>query len=418
MPTSTPPNTNDVSLTQFELLAPLSRQEQAIAEALIGYRFKRPEWLALALTHSSATTAQGLNNERIEFLGDSILGLVVAEYLIHTRPTAPEGDLTRFRSMVVNTHTLAKVMRSLMAFVLDSEYRQVFTDDSAVAGDLVHEGHGTEDSKLLRRISMRALLRLGRGIPANKELPSRIWANMFEAIVGAIYLDSGLAEARDFVLRMLDSSIAAVTAPGIETNHKSLLQHVTQKYLGGAVRYQIIGQSGPDHEKVFEIQVKILDYSFPAARGKSKREAEQAAANLALTVLAADWETHVVNGLQLPEELLLYLPSEPATVAAGDDLQAAVSAERRALAAAIIEPTSEGTRRGPVVRLEPHRTGATPRVDAGAEGVRSDALRVEGLRPESKTETARADSHHKATAKAQAGKASGRRKKSRSRRKR
>ncbi|MGH7144616.1 MAG: ribonuclease III family protein, partial [Planctomycetota bacterium] len=292
----------------YDLLEPLRRPEQAVAEALIGYRFNHAEWLTLALTHSSATTANGLNNERIEFLGDSILGLVVAEHLVRTQPGAPEGDLTRYRSMVVNTHTLAKVMRGMIAFMLDGEYREAFGSDGPADAELVHDAHDAEEPRLLRRVSMRSLLRLGRGIPTNKELPSRIWANMFEAIVGAIYLDAGLPEARSFVMRMLEGPITSVSAPGIETNHKSLLQHITQKFLAGSVRYQVTGQSGPDHEKVFEIQVKIQDRGFAPARGKSKREAEQAAACLALNALAADWERYVTNGLAAPQELSIYAP--------------------------------------------------------------------------------------------------------------
>ncbi|HTL52502.1 MAG TPA: ribonuclease III domain-containing protein [Planctomycetota bacterium] len=419
----------------LELLAPLTRAEQSVAEALIGHRFSKPEWLALALTHSSATNASGLNNERIEFLGDSILGLVVAEHLVRTKPSAPEGELTRYRSMVVNTHTLAEVMRGMLAFMEEDEFQQVFgatgrgnepigpeggSAHATHASHGVHGAHGSqgghgshshEDGRTLRRVSMRSLLRLGRGIPANKELPSRIWANMFEAIAGAIYLDAGLDESRRFVMRMLEPMILSVTSPGIETNHKSLLQHITQKFLGGSVRYLVAGQSGPDHEKIFEIQVKVHDHLFDTAQGKSKREAEQAAALLALQALANDWGRFVINGMPRPSELLTY---ETSSVLSEVD-EAEVEEAGKAPAYGLSIPGSEVKvghalivrdhhRRTPLVRLEPRSEPTeTERAPASSDFLSAE---IEGL--EADTAAPKPAAGHKAA---------GARKKRRSRRK-
>ncbi|HWJ02548.1 MAG TPA: ribonuclease III [Verrucomicrobiae bacterium] len=206
--------------------------------------------LHLALTHPSyafenPTKAQE-HNQRLEFLGDAILDFIVGEYLYHRFTGKSEGELTKMRAAVVNEHTLA---RRALSFSL---------------GNYLLLGKGEEQSG-------------GRGRPS-------ILADALEAVIGAVYLDRGLEETQEFVIGQLRAEIDEV-AHGNYGDYKTALQEKVQKR-EGQVNYQILAESGPDHNKRFVAGVFLGGQLLAQGEGRTKKEAEQAAAQLAL----ADWK--------------------------------------------------------------------------------------------------------------------------------
>lgn len=212
----------------------------------IGYLFNDPTLLERALTHPSATNEDHRDNERMEFLGDSVVNLCVAEALYERYPCWTEGDLTQVKSTVVSTTGLARAGESL---------------------------------------GLRDVARFGKGLPAQLPLPASVYANLFEAVAAAVYQDGGLAAARSFVLRVLGPEMFVVAENGGEPNPKSQLQQVAQKHWAVTPSYCVLSTSGPDHDKVFEICARIGERRFPPGTGRSKKEAEQCAARHALEVL-------------------------------------------------------------------------------------------------------------------------------------
>jgi ribonuclease-3 len=229
------------------------------------YKFKDASLLTLALTHSSLAyesngegAAQvGADNERLEFIGDAVLGLVVAEELYRRFPTLREGDLTRLRASLVSSRNLAQVAS---------------------------------------RIQLGPMLRLGRGEEhSGGHKKPALLANALEAVIAAMYLDGGLAPARDFIHRHIvepaEDGIAVVlhsTEPfsGAIGDYKSALQERLQASGAGQPRYVLTDQSGPDHQKQFRVEVRVADgagghLALAAAEGTTKKSAEQEAARLA-----------------------------------------------------------------------------------------------------------------------------------------
>ncbi|MBE7464022.1 MAG: ribonuclease III [Planctomycetes bacterium] len=215
----------------------------------IGYCFQRPELLERALTHPSSTAEEHTDNERMEFLGDAVVNLCVGQALYERYPHWNEGKLTQVKSAVVSTVCLARAGESL---------------------------------------GLRDVGRLGKGLPVDEPLPPSVYANLFEAVAAAVYLDSGLEAARAFVLRILGAELRAVAENGCETNYKSTLQQLAQKYVNMTPHYRMINATGPDHGKTFEVVAVIGQRRFPPGMGKSKKEAEQAAARRALEVLKVE----------------------------------------------------------------------------------------------------------------------------------
>ncbi|MCX7805304.1 MAG: ribonuclease III, partial [Planctomycetota bacterium] len=215
----------------------------------IGYRFRDVAILSLALTHSSSVTEPGADNERLEFLGDAVVGLAVGEELYRRFPDWDEGELTQVKSEVVSTARLAERAKAL----------------------------GIKDH-----------MRLGKGFRAGEEIPASVYANMFESIAGGIYLDGGLEEARKFVLSSLMPVIEEESRRAGALNYKARLQRKAQKICGAAPRYMVVGQRGPDHEKIFEVRACVGGRTFPPANGRTKKEAEQAAAAAALAAMEAE----------------------------------------------------------------------------------------------------------------------------------
>lgn len=220
-------------------------------EGRVGYRFENPDLLLQALTHSSIKTIDQPCNERMEFLGDSILGLIITEFLFNFFGDRTEGELTQIKSVVVSTNALAA--ESL-------------------------------------RLELDMAFQVGKGVTNRKELPPSLLANVFEAVVGAIYLDGGLEVARDFCLRNLYHQIVAVNQNRHPLNYKSLLQQHLQKHDGKTPTYKVIDESGPDHSKVFTVQAMVGRRTLGVGQGSNKKEAEQSAAEDSLTLLEVDLE--------------------------------------------------------------------------------------------------------------------------------
>jgi len=211
----------------------------------IDYRFQDPQLLLQALTHSSIKTPDNPSNERLEFLGDSVLGLVMTEFLYNFFQDLDEGDLTQIKSVVVSTSALA------------------------------------EESE---RLHLGDFYNVGRGVTRRKKLPQSLLANVFEAVVAAIYRDSGLENARRFILRNLYHHVLAVFSNRSPRNYKSLLQQWAQKELNITPTYRVVSEKGPDHLKYFEVMAVIGKKNYKAGGGRSKKDAEQIAARESLAV--------------------------------------------------------------------------------------------------------------------------------------
>ena len=217
-------------------------------EEKLGYTFENPALLENALTHSScANESRGKlqSNERLEFLGDSILGMVVADHLYRNHPDLPEGELTRVRAALVCEESLVEVAEEL------------------------HLGE---------------YLRLGKGEEAGggRKRPS-IQADAVEAVLAAVYLDGGIGSARKIVRRyILCREIEGLNSP---RDYKTALQELVQRESGQVLKYRLTGEEGPDHNKRFFVEVDLNGSTVGAGTGHSKKEAEQMAAKAAIAKL-------------------------------------------------------------------------------------------------------------------------------------
>ncbi|MCA9074417.1 MAG: ribonuclease III [Planctomycetaceae bacterium] len=218
----------------------------AECEDVLEYEFRSSELLQQALTHASIARTRSDSNERLEFLGDAILGSVVCEELFNRYPDSPEGELTRIKSVLVSRSTCAKVTHKL---------------------------------------ALDEFLFLGKGLTNGARIPGSIAAAVLEAVIGAMYLDGGRDVARDFILRCLDDLIPRVAESTAGVNYKSLLQQLAQRSHGQTPVYQVLDEKGPDHSKCFQVSAAIGERNYAAAWGPSKKEAEQLAAKNALVQL-------------------------------------------------------------------------------------------------------------------------------------
>ena len=223
-------------------------------EQKIGYTFRDRALLENALTHSSYANEHRekgvLSNERLEFLGDSILGLVVADHLYRTRPDLPEGDLTRIRAALVCENSLVDVAREL---------------------------------------DLGSYLKLGKGEDSGggRRRPS-IQADAVEAMLAAVYLDGGIGQVRKLIHALILGHEKEKTAAG--RDYKTALQELVQRESGQVLVYSLVGESGPDHAKVFSMEVLLNGRSIGTGEGHSKKEAEQAAARAAVERLVPGHE--------------------------------------------------------------------------------------------------------------------------------
>ncbi|HEY7311657.1 MAG TPA: ribonuclease III [Gemmataceae bacterium] len=223
-------------------------------QSAIGYRFRQPDLLRSALTHASGANTRLASNERMEFLGDSVLGLITCEQLYLRFPDYQEGDLTKIKSVVVSRRTCARFSKAL---------------------------------------NLGDYLFLGKGMHLHTAVPASLLADVYESLVAAIYLDGGLEAARTFILRHLGPEIEEVAEGAHGGNFKSLLQQVAQREFNATPQYHLLDEKGPDHSKCFKIAAVIGRHTYAGAWGRNKKEAEQRAAMNALAQ---------VNGEPVPFE--------------------------------------------------------------------------------------------------------------------
>jgi len=217
------------------------------AQAVLGITFNDAQLLKESLTHASIAENRLCSNERMEFLGDAVLDLVVCAELYRRFPTLLEGDLTKIKSAVVSRRTCAEVARET---------------------------------------GLAELLIIGKGISSRDEMPSSLAAAVYESIVAAIYLDGGIEPARAFIERQIRPLLADVRrSPIFGRDHKSALQERLQGQGRSLPTYRISSESGPDHQKVFHVDVRIDGQVAATGSGRTKKDAEQEAARLALATL-------------------------------------------------------------------------------------------------------------------------------------
>ncbi len=224
----------------------------ACAQELIGHEFSDPELLRTALTHASIADRRLDSNERLEFLGDAILGMVVCYELYRRFGDWLEGDLTKVKSVIVSRRICARI-----------------ADETGLTGHLI----------------------LGNGISGSASLPTSVRAAVIEAVIGATYIDGGLEAAQRFILAAVTPHIDRCAASQTHDNFKSVLQQLAQRCLSATPQYEALDEQGPDHSKCFEIAVVLNGERYPSAWGPSKKEAEQEAARIALDIIEAEYGT-------------------------------------------------------------------------------------------------------------------------------
>lgn len=215
-------------------------------ESLLEYHFQVPQLLEEALTHSSQAEDRLASNERMEFLGDSVLSLVICRALFEQFPDYQEGDLTKLKSMIVSRKSC---------------------------------------SEITSRLGLIEYIRVGKGTDLGRALTGSIAAGVLEAVIAAIYLDGGLEAAQRFILSAFGEIITAANACEHQENFKSMLQQYCQRNMDGTPTYELLDEKGPDHNKCFEVAVVIRHRRYPSAWSVTKKEAEQRAARNALVEL-------------------------------------------------------------------------------------------------------------------------------------
>lgn len=212
-------------------------------EEILGYQFGNPDVLLAALTHASGADSRTGSNERLEFLGDSVLSLVICDYLFERYPELLEGELTKIKSVVVSRRTCAKISRAMR---------------------------------------LDRFLVLGRGMAAQASLPVSVLAAVFESLIAAIYKDGGFEAARTFIVDKMKAELDKAASGHHGGNYKSVLQQLSQKEFGAIPLYEVLSERGPDHSKSFRVSAVIGDRHFAPAWGRNKKEAQQRAAMNAL----------------------------------------------------------------------------------------------------------------------------------------
>ncbi len=224
----------------------MDRKDLQRIEQIIDYHFSEPTLLEWAFYHASSVDDRILSNERLEFLGDAVLGLIICEALYERFPAYLEGDLTKIKSVLVSRRTCAKVIKEL----------------------------GLQD-----------FLMVGKGMSGSRSITGSLSSALLEAVVAAIYEDGGLAAAKKFVLASFGPMIERADAGQAHGNYKSLLQQHAQQRLGVTPVYNLLDEKGPDHDKCFEAEAVIAERHFSSGWGTNKKEAEQKAAYNALVEL-------------------------------------------------------------------------------------------------------------------------------------
>ncbi|MEX0876046.1 MAG: ribonuclease III [Phycisphaerales bacterium] len=214
------------------------------AQKMLGHEFKNPDLFELALRHASISDSRLDSNERLEFLGDAILGMIVCERIFLRFPNYLEGEMTKIKSLAVSRRICAKVAIEL---------------------------------------GLDELIVVGKGMQTQSKLPQSLAAAVLEAVIAAIYLDGGMAPVRAFLEPLLDPLLDDAVRSGHQHNFKSVLQQHVQRTMGVSPNYRILDEKGPDHAKAFHIAVELGGEQFGACWGESKKAAEQHAALKALS---------------------------------------------------------------------------------------------------------------------------------------
>jgi ribonuclease-3 len=211
----------------------------------LGYEFQDKKLIIEALTHKSYK--QPYDNERLEFLGDAVLDLIVGEYLYKKFRTSDEGKLSKIRASLVNETGFDKLARALRL------------GDYILLSNAEENNGGREKSSLL--------------------------SNAFEAIMGAIYLEAGLKTVQEIAIKLIEENHKEISLDSLFRDFKTTLQELTQAQFGVTPEYRVLASRGPDHQKEFEVGVYIEDKEYARAKGKSKKIAQQEAAKEAVTML-------------------------------------------------------------------------------------------------------------------------------------
>ncbi len=215
-------------------------------ESILGHTFQNRETIERAMRHASVCDSRLESNERLEFLGDAVLGLLACQRIYELYPGLLEGEMTKIKSTVVSRRTCAR---------------------------------------LADKLGLADHIEVGKGMQASGELPRSLGAAALEAVIAAVYVDGGLQAARNFLCPLLDPVIRDAASSGHQQNFKSVLQQHAQQAVGQTPTYKILDEKGPDHAKAFRISVELDGRRFEACWGQSKKQAEQAAALIALREL-------------------------------------------------------------------------------------------------------------------------------------
>lgn len=236
-----------------ELRGQISENSPASLAEVLGIKFNNPKILEQALLHSSyanenPTLDSYAHNERLEFLGDAILGFVICDYLFTNFPSYPEGELTKIKSLVVSKPVLAQIARKLNL------------------GNYLILGHG-------------------EGMTGGRKRDS-ILSNALESLFGAIYLDQGIEPTRKFIIGLLQEAILRPLLTKEHHDYKTLLQEYSQRHHKVPPKYRIVNEKGPDHAKIYSSEVLLANVVKGSGQGSSKKEAEQNAAKIAYELIA------------------------------------------------------------------------------------------------------------------------------------
>jgi ribonuclease-3 len=226
-----------------KVLVMISDEMLAQCQEMLGYKFKKIELLTQALTHTSAANTRRESNERMEFLGDAVLGFTICNILFRKYTDLDEGDMTKIKSAVVSRNTC---------------------------------------NEIIRETELGMFVIMDRPVRSLRDVPDSIAACLIEAIIGAIYLDGGMRNAEKFIRTQFQPHIDQAMASSHQKNYKSLLQQHVQRLGNNPPEYVILDEQGPEHCKCFEIGIMIDGKHLACAWGRSKKLAEQAAAMRAL----------------------------------------------------------------------------------------------------------------------------------------
>lgn len=216
---------------------------RAKAQKAIGYQFKDIDLLDLSLRHASISESRLDSNERLEFLGDAILGMIACERIYNLYPNYLEGEMTKIKSLAVSRKICAKIAIDM---------------------------------------GLDQLILVGKGMKTQAKLPQSLAAAVLESMIAAVYIDGGMDAVRGFLEPQLDPLLEEAVNSGHQHNFKSVLQQHAQRAMGASPNYRIMDEKGPDHAKSFQISVELDGQHYDPCWGQSKKAAEQSAAYTAL----------------------------------------------------------------------------------------------------------------------------------------